>query len=63
MLKVCEHLGISLEDSVGFGDSMNDLSMFEYAVHTVAMGKHAPGACPLHGICDKDRGRGRDAWR
>lgn len=25
-----------------FGDSSNDLSMFEYAKHTVAMGEHDP---------------------
>lgn len=37
VLKVCEHLGISLEDSVGFGDSMNDKEMLEVAGLSVCM--------------------------
>lgn len=37
MLKVCEHLGIPLEDSVGFGDSMNDKEMLEVAGLSVCM--------------------------
>lgn len=35
-----QYLGISKEDIYVFGDSGNDLSMFEYADHAVAMGKH-----------------------
>ncbi|MDO5799944.1 MAG: HAD family hydrolase [Eubacteriales bacterium] len=35
--RVCEHLGISLEDSVGFGDSMNDKEMLEIAGLSVCM--------------------------
>ena len=34
-------LGIDRENSYAFGDSTNDLSMFEYARHTIAMGEHA----------------------
>ena len=37
-----EKLGIPKERAYVFGDSSNDLSMFEYACHTVAMGVHSP---------------------
>ena len=37
VLKVCEHLGIPLEDSVGFGDSMNDKEMLEVTGLSVCM--------------------------
>lgn len=40
------HLGISREDVYVFGDSSNDLAMFEYAKHSVAMGKHDPALDP-----------------
>ena len=32
--------GLSLEDAWVFGDSMNDLSMFQYAQNAVLMGRH-----------------------
>lgn len=35
-----KHYGIDYEDAYVFGDSSNDLSMFEYAKHAVLMGKH-----------------------
>lgn len=35
--KVCEYLGIPLEDSVGFGDSMNDKEMLEVAGLSICM--------------------------
>ena len=35
-----QHFGISKDEVYVFGDSSNDLSMFEYATHAVAMGKH-----------------------
>ena len=35
---VCRSFGIEWEDTVVFGDSNNDLSMFEYASTKVAMG-------------------------
>lgn len=38
ILKVCEHLGITAEDTYAFGDSVNDLPMFEVAGCSVAMG-------------------------
>ena len=34
------HLELSMDQIYVFGDSSNDLSMFEYAKHTVAMGEH-----------------------
>lgn len=37
---VLDRYGILLEDAYVFGDSTNDLSMFEYASNAVLMGKH-----------------------
>ena len=34
------HYGIDFEDAYVFGDSSNDLSLFEYAKHAVLMGRH-----------------------
>ncbi len=42
ILKVCEKLGIAVEDTYAFGDSVNDLPMFETAGHSIAMGNGAP---------------------
>ena len=39
---VCSSFGIEWEDTVVFGDSNNDLSMFEYASTKVAMGNGSP---------------------
>lgn len=36
------YLGLERDQIYVFGDSSNDLSMFEYAVHAVAMGEHDP---------------------
>lgn len=38
---ILEKMGFTLDQAYVFGDSSNDLSMFEYAKHAVAMGKHA----------------------
>lgn len=38
ILKVCGQLGIPVEDTYAFGDSANDLPMFEVAGHSIAMG-------------------------
>ena len=35
---VCEKLGIPLEDSIGFGDSMNDYAMMKMVGTSVCMG-------------------------
>ena len=40
---VCRIFNIAHEDTIVFGDSNNDLSMFEYAKTKVAMGNAAPG--------------------
>lgn len=37
---VLDYFSIDLDDAYVFGDSSNDLSMFEYVPHAVAMGKH-----------------------
>ena len=62
----CEYMvqkfGADREDVYVFGDSMNDLSMFEYAVHTVAMGKHAPGLTPYTEFVTKTVEEGGIAW-
>ena len=39
---VCRLFDIPWEDTVVFGDSNNDLSMFEYAATKVAMGNGSP---------------------
>lgn len=39
-------LGLSMDQIYVFGDSMNDLSMFKYAKHTIAMGEHSEGLEP-----------------
>ena len=38
---ILEHMNIRLEDAYVFGDSSNDLPMFRYATHAVAMGVHS----------------------
>ena len=38
--KILGRYGLSLEDAWVFGDSMNDLSMFQYAQNAVLMGRH-----------------------
>lgn len=43
---ILKKFGMTREDAYVFGDSLNDLSMFEYAEHTVAMGEHAEGLEP-----------------
>ena len=37
---------MELDQAYVFGDSMNDLSMFQYAKHTIAMGEHSKGLEP-----------------
>lgn len=38
ILQVCKQLGIAAADTYAFGDSVNDLPMFEVAGHSIAMG-------------------------
>ncbi len=35
---LCEHLGISIEDTYAIGDSINDLEMLGFVGHSIAMG-------------------------
>lgn len=44
--RVLEHFQISEEQAYVFGDSNNDLSMFQCVRHTIAMGKHDPVLAP-----------------
>ncbi len=38
MARACELLGVDIRDTYAFGDSVNDLPMFEAAGHSIAMG-------------------------
>ena len=49
VLRVCEHLGIPVEDTIGFGDSMNDLEMIETVGTSVCM---ANGSKKLQELSD-----------
>lgn len=40
--RVCEHLGIKIENSFAFGDSMNDLEMMETAGYSICMENGSP---------------------
>ena len=40
--RVCEALGARLEDTVGFGDSMNDLEMIQTVGTSVCMANGSP---------------------
>ena len=37
ILRICEHLGVPVEDTIGFGDSMNDLEMIQTVGTSVCM--------------------------
>lgn len=49
VLRICERLGVSPEDTVGFGDSMNDLAMIRTVGTSVCMEN---GAQSLKELCD-----------
>ena len=42
MQLLSKHLNISMDNTWAFGDSSNDLAMFTYGKHTVALGHHDP---------------------
>ena len=44
MLKVCEHYGLSMADTVAFGDSTNDIEILETAALSVCMGNGSDDA-------------------
>ena len=62
MRYLTSYWGLSMESVIAFGDSMNDLSMFEYASHTIAMGNHAPGLEPYTEFVTKTVEDGGIAW-
>ncbi len=39
---ILKEFSSSIEDAYVFGDSSNDLTMFQFAKHTIAMGAHSP---------------------
>lgn len=45
--RVLEYYGLPLESAYVFGDSSNDLAMFEYASNCVVMEKHSPELDPF----------------
>lgn len=49
MKVVLDHLGLSVEDSYAFGDSVNDLAMLQYAGTSIAMGNSMEEILPY---CD-----------
>ena len=47
-----KHLGIGIEDSIGFGDSMNDLEMMQTVGYSICMGNGAQALKELaHEVC------------
>lgn len=57
-----EKLGIPKERAYVFGDSSNDLAMFEFGAHTIAMGKHAEVLDPLTDFVTKTVEEDGIAW-
>ena len=51
--RILEAYGLTLEDAYVFGDSTNDLSMFEHVPNAIMMGKHSPQLEPYASFCTK----------
>lgn len=51
---VVNELGLDREHTYAFGDSANDLSMFQYARHAIAMGNHSQELEPYSEFVTKD---------
>lgn len=60
--RVLDHYQIPLRDAYVFGDSMNDLPMFEFAENTVLMGKHDKGLEPYATFVTKTVEEDGIAW-
>lgn len=45
--KICRYLGVKMEDTIGFGDSTNDLPMLECTGISIAMGNGNPDIFPF----------------
>lgn len=54
MDQVLKHYGISKDDAYVFGDSSNDLTMFQYATNCVLMGQHSDVLLPYATFETKD---------
>lgn len=50
---VLKRYGLTLQDAYVFGDSMNDLSMFQFAENAVLMGRHDKGLEPYASFVTK----------
>lgn len=48
--RLCEFLGISREDTIGFGDSMNDLKMLQAVGTSVCMANGSPSLLKIAGM-------------
>lgn len=59
---ILKMLNIDKDDAYVFGDSSNDLSMFEYADHTIAMGKHSEVLEPYTEFITKTVENGGIEW-
>lgn len=59
---VLDYYQIPLKDAYVFGDSMNDLPMFEFAENTVLMGKHDKGLEPYATFVTKTVEEDGIAW-
>ena len=49
-----DRLGMTKEQAYVFGDSSNDLAMFEFAIHAIAMGEHDPVLDPYTEFVTKE---------
>lgn len=58
MHRISSLLGMPLSESYAFGDSTNDLPMFQTAGHCIAMGKHAKELEPYSEMITDDADKG-----
>lgn len=61
--RILGRYGLALEDAWVFGDSMNDLSMFQYARNAVLMGRHDKESGALRVLYNEDSGGGWNRLR
>ena len=65
---VLKHYGIALDDAYVFGDSSNDLAMFQYARNCVLMGSHSSvlepyASCETKTVEEEDVYKRQGVWR
>ena len=51
---IVDKLGFTKDQAYVFGDSSNDLAMFEFAIHAIAMGEHDPVLDPYTEFVTKE---------